>query len=103
MPTIKVIFGPEGDNGITFLLFEVVKTLPNKQSISIDVETDLLYQYNSPTIEINGKRTVIDYFSDEECKEKLHRLIKGELIEERKTKKIYKTNDYIFGEGVPAF
>lgn len=100
MPSIKVIFGSYGDNGVTSLLYEVIQSLPNKYDIKIDVETDLLYDYSSPMIEIDGRRILFDYIDENDAKVKLSKLVKGELIEDHKPFKIFYSQNGIFGNGV---
>ncbi|AWR94316.2 hypothetical protein DFR85_06620 [Acidianus brierleyi] len=101
MAMIKVIFGTYGDNNILPLLYEVVRSF--KVKIGIDVETDLLYDYEYPTLEIDGKRVIFDYSSEEEAKEKLLRLIKGEIMEGKNTKKLLSQENYIFGNGATIY
>lgn len=103
MHTVKVIFGPYGDNGVTSLVYEVINTLPNKYDINVNIETNLLYEYSSPTIEINGRRVIFDYFTEEEAKEKLRKLIKGEMVEDTRPSKIKFSQDNILSDGVVAF
>lgn len=103
MYNVKVIFGPYGDNGVTSLVYEVVNTLPNKYDINVSIETNLLYDYSSPVIEINGRKVIFDYFNEEEAKEKLKKLIKGELVDDTRPSKIKFSQDNIFSDGVVAF
>ncbi len=100
MSAIKVIFGSYGDNGVTSLLYEVIQNLPNKYDIKVDIETDLLYDYPSPMIEINGRKILFDYIDEEDAKVKLTKLIKGELIEDHKPFKIFYNQGGFFNNGV---
>ncbi|BDC19361.1 hypothetical protein [Acidianus sp. HS-5] len=100
MPSIKVIFGSYGDSGVTSLLYEVIENLPNKYDVKVDIETDLLYDYTSPMIEINGRKILFDYIDEEDAKAKLSKLIRGELIEDHKPFKIFYNQDGIFSNGV---
>ncbi|ARM76011.1 hypothetical protein [Acidianus manzaensis] len=103
MSNVKIIFGPFGDNGVTSLLYEVINSLPNKYDINIDIETNLLYDYISPTVEINGRRVIFDYSNEAEAKEKIRKLIKGELIDDNKPSKIKLFQDNVFSDGVAVF
>ncbi len=101
MAMIKVILGIYGDNNILPLLYEVTRSFNGK--IGIDIETDLLYDYEYPTLEIDGKRVIFDYSSEEEARNKLLRLIKGEIVEDRNSKRILPQENYIFGNGVTIY
>ncbi len=101
MAMIKVIFGIYGDNNILPLLYEVTRSFNGK--IGIDIETDLLYDYEYPTLEIDGKRIIFDYSNEEEAREKLLKLIKGEIVEGRNSKRILPQERYIFGNGVTIY
>lgn len=103
MREVKIIFGPYGDNGVTSLVYEVINSLPNKYEINVNIETNLLYDYLFPTIEINGRRVVFDYFNEEEAKEKLRRLIKGEIVEDSRAPKIILSRNNVLSDGVVAF
>jgi hypothetical protein len=98
---IKVIFGIYGDNNILPLLYEVTRSFNGK--IGIDIETDLLYDYEYPTLEIDGKRIIFDYSNEEEAREKLLKLIKGEIVKGRNSKRILPQERYIFGNGVTIY
>ncbi|AWR97364.1 hypothetical protein DFR86_07250 [Acidianus sulfidivorans JP7] len=103
MFNIKIIFGQFGDNGVTSLIYEVINSLPNKYDINVDIETNLLYDYTSPTVEINGRRIIFSYSDESEAKEKIRKLIKGEIIDETKPSKIPIFQDNVFSDGVVAF
>ncbi|QKR00038.1 hypothetical protein GWK48_06290 [Metallosphaera tengchongensis] len=102
MSTIRVIFGLNGDRGILPVIYEVTRSTGFKDKFNIKVDVDLLYDSLYPSIEIDGVKVTFDYLSDEDAREQVKRLIKGELPTQRSPKVSSPRDDRIFSDGVLA-
>jgi len=101
MHTVRVVFGLQGDEGLLNLLYEVVRGIGNK-NYDIEVETDLLYDLSSPTLEIDGRKIVLEYYDENEAKEQLRRLLRGENVMQGTPKLRMHSKDGILSDGVRA-
>lgn len=101
MHTVKVIFGIQGDEGVLHLLYEVVRGFGNR-NYHIEVETDLLYDLSSPTLEVDGRRVVFEWHNENEAREQLKRLLKGENVIQGALNRRISGRDGMLSDGVIA-
>ncbi len=83
------------------MIYEISKSF--KEKIGVDEEIDLLYEHQYPTLEVNGKKVIFDFLTEEEALSKLSKLIKGEIVESRGDFKFLVKGDSSFADGVSAY
>ncbi|MCI2414274.1 MAG: hypothetical protein MPF33_03315 [Candidatus Aramenus sp.] len=101
MLTVKVIHGLNGDMNLVSMIYELSRSF--KEKIGIDEEVDLLYDHQYPTLEVNGRRVVFDFLTEEEARAKLSKLIKGEVVDSRGDFRFLLTSNNSFADGVSVY
>ncbi|BCS92136.1 hypothetical protein L3N51_02177 [Metallosphaera sp. J1] len=101
MKTIRVIFGINGDQGVIPMIYQVIRSF-QVQNLRVEVSMDLLYDLMYPTIEYDGIRTTLDYLSDDEMREQIMKLIRGEISIQRSPKLPVFKDDKVISDGVFA-
>ncbi|MCH1770918.1 MULTISPECIES: hypothetical protein [Metallosphaera] len=101
MSTIRVIFGTNGDQGVIPVIYELIRSY-RIGNIEVEASMDLLYDLVNPTIEFNGIRITLDYFTDDEIRDQIMKLIRGEIYSQRSPKSPVIRDDKVISDGVFA-
>ncbi|MEM0063938.1 MAG: hypothetical protein QXM10_02165 [Metallosphaera sp.] len=101
MNVLKVTFGTHGDRGILPILY-ALKASNAVSNLDIQIDIDLLYDSFSPTIEFRGVKITLDYLTEDEIREQVMKLLRGEFYPQRSNKHTIIRDDKVISDGALA-